>query len=49
MDLAVIDIGPDGPVVREMAEGLDLAGLQAVTEAELRRANDWRRLRAPAV
>ena len=48
-DLAVIDIGPDGPVVREMAEGLDLAGLQAVTEAELRLANDWRRLRAPAV
>jgi 3-oxoacid CoA-transferase B subunit len=48
-DLAVIDIGPEGPVVREMAEGLDLDGLQAVTEAELRLANDWRRLRAPAV
>jgi 3-oxoacid CoA-transferase B subunit len=48
-DLAVIDIGPEGPVVREMVEGLDLAGLQAVTEAELRLANDWQRLRAPAV
>jgi 3-oxoacid CoA-transferase B subunit len=48
-DLAVIDIGPEGPVVREMVEGLDLAGLQAVTEAELRIANDWQRLRAPAV
>jgi 3-oxoadipate CoA-transferase, beta subunit len=48
-DLAVIDVAPDGLVVREMVEGLDLGGLQALTEAELILANDWRKLRPPAV
>ena len=34
-DLAVIDITPQGLLVREMVEGLDLAGLQNHTEAKL--------------
>jgi len=33
--------------VREIVEGLDLAGLQAVTEPRLTLANDWTRLVAP--
>ena len=48
-NLAVIDVTPDGLVVREMVEGLDLAGLQKVTEPKLTLANDWRKLTAPAV
>jgi 3-oxoadipate CoA-transferase, beta subunit len=46
-NLAVLDITPDGVVVREMVEGLDLGGLQECTEAMLRLANDWKRLEAP--
>lgn len=46
-NLAVLDITADGVVVREMVEGLDLAGLQERTEARLRLANDWKRLEAP--
>jgi 3-oxoadipate CoA-transferase beta subunit len=34
-NLAVLDVGEDGLVVREMVEGLDLARLQALTEARL--------------
>lgn len=45
-NLAVLDITADGVVVREMVEGLDLAGLQERTEARLRLANDWKRLEA---
>ena len=37
-DLAVIDVGAAGLVVREMAEGLDLATLQSLTGAPLRAA-----------
>ncbi|MGH7000049.1 MAG: 3-oxoacid CoA-transferase subunit B [Stellaceae bacterium] len=48
-NLAVIDVTPDGLVVREMVEGLDLAGLQKVTEPTLTLANDWKKLTAPAV
>jgi len=48
-NLAVIDVTPDGLVVREMAEGLDLAGLQEVTDPPIRLANDWRPLAAPQV
>jgi len=48
-NLAVLDITGEGVVVREMVEGLDLAGLQAVTEPKLALANDWTRLVAPAV
>jgi 3-oxoadipate CoA-transferase, beta subunit len=48
-NLAVLDVTPDGIVVREMVEGLDLPGLQKLTEAELALANDWRRIDAPAL
>ncbi|HEV2160976.1 MAG TPA: 3-oxoacid CoA-transferase subunit B [Stellaceae bacterium] len=48
-NLAVIDVTPDGLAVREMVEGLDLAGLQKVTEPKLTLANDWKKLTAPAV
>jgi 3-oxoadipate CoA-transferase beta subunit len=48
-DLAVIDVTPEGLVVREMVEDMDLAALQAKTEAPIRLAPDMRLLRAPAV
>jgi 3-oxoadipate CoA-transferase, beta subunit len=48
-NLAVLDVGSDGIVVREMVEGLDFAGLQERTEATLTLANDWRRIDAPEV
>ncbi|HUC66981.1 MAG TPA: 3-oxoacid CoA-transferase subunit B [Stellaceae bacterium] len=48
-NLAVLDVTREGIVVREMVEGLDLAGLQERTEAALTLANDWKRLTAPAV
>jgi 3-oxoadipate CoA-transferase beta subunit len=48
-NLAVIDVTPDGLVIREMVAGLDLADLQELTEPPVRLANDWRPLAAPAV
>lgn len=48
-NLAVIDVTRDGLVVREMVEGLDLAGLQKLTEPTLTLANDWKKLTAPAI
>jgi 3-oxoadipate CoA-transferase, beta subunit len=48
-NLAVLDVTKEGVIVREMVEGLDLAGLQKLTEAELVLANDWKRLDAPEV
>jgi 3-oxoadipate CoA-transferase, beta subunit len=48
-DLAVIDVAPEGLVVREMVEDIDLPALQAKTEAALRPAPDLRPLRVPAV
>lgn len=48
-NLAVIEVTPDGLVVREMIDGLDLAGLQKLTEPTLTLANDWKKLTAPAV
>ena len=48
-NLAVIDVTPDGLVVREMVEGMDLAGLQKLTEPKLSLANDWKKLSAPPV
>ena len=48
-DLAVIDVTPEGLVVREIAEDLDFTALQSKTEAALRPAPDLRPLRAPAV
>jgi len=47
-NLAVIDVTPDGLLVREVVPGLDFAELQAKTEAKLTLANDWRKLEAPA-
>lgn len=48
-NLAVLDITPEGVVVREIIEGLDLPQLQELTEAKLTLANDWRRVEAPEV
>src|SRR5882672_11476465 len=48
-DLAVIDVTPEGLVVREMVEDIDFPTLQARTEAELRAAPDLHPLRAPPV
>jgi 3-oxoacid CoA-transferase B subunit len=45
-NLAVIDV-EDGLVVREMAKGLDAAGLAAVTGAPFRLADDWRVMQTP--
>ena len=48
-NLAVVDVTPEGLVVREMVEGMSLATLQEATEPPLALANDWRPLAAPAV
>jgi 3-oxoadipate CoA-transferase, beta subunit len=48
-NLAVIDVTKDGLVVREMVEGLDLAGLQKLTEPKLTLANGWKKLNAPVI
>jgi len=47
-NLAVLDVTPDGLVVRELVEGLGFEALQARTEAQLVLANDWQTLKAPA-
>jgi len=44
-NLAVIDVTPEGLLVREMVDGLDLDGLQGLTESRLRLANDWQPLK----
>ena len=44
--LAVIDVTPAGLVVTEIVPGLDLAGLQAVTEAPLHAAQSIRQIAA---
>jgi 3-oxoadipate CoA-transferase beta subunit len=46
-NLAVLDVTPDGLVVRELVEGLAFEALQARTEASLVLANDWQTLKAP--
>jgi 3-oxoadipate CoA-transferase beta subunit len=48
-NLAVLDVTPEGLVVREMVEGLDLDRLQALTEPALRLANDWKPITVPPV
>jgi 3-oxoadipate CoA-transferase, beta subunit len=48
-DLAVMDVTPEGLIVRELVEDLDFPSLEAKTEAALRPAPDLRPLRAPAV
>jgi len=47
-DLALIDVTPEGLVLREFAPGLDPAAVQAVTEAPLRVAPDCREMNVPA-
>jgi 3-oxoadipate CoA-transferase beta subunit len=47
--LAVIDVTPQGLVVRETVPDLDFEQLQAVTEAKLYISSDWRILEAPAL
>ena len=48
-NLAVLEIGPEGVLVREMVDGLGLAELQAKTEPKLRLADDWKTIAAPPV
>ncbi len=48
-NLAVLDVTREGIIVREMVDGLDLAKLQALTEAKLTLANDWKKIDAPDV
>ena len=48
-ELAVIDIRPEGCLVREKVEGIDFDTLQERTGAKPRLANDWRPLEAPDV
>lgn len=48
-NLAVMDVTEAGLVVHEIVRGLDLAGLQRVTEAPLALAPEWRVLEAPTV
>jgi 3-oxoadipate CoA-transferase, beta subunit len=48
-NLAVLDVTPDGIVVREMVDGIDLDALQKLTEPTLSLANDWKKLTAPAL
>lgn len=48
-NLAVIDVTPEGLVVREMVPGMDLARLQALTEPKLTLAQDWQEIRAPVI
>ncbi len=48
-NLAVIDVTPQGLVVRETIPDLDFAQLQAATEARLTLSPDWRVLEAPAL
>ncbi len=47
-DIAVIDVTPDGLVLREMAQGQDAAAIQARTGAPLRAAKDCREMDVPA-
>ena len=47
-DLALIDVTPDGLVLREVAPGVDPATVQAKTEAPLRIAPDCREMNVPA-
>ncbi len=43
-ELAVIEVSPEGLVLREIAEGLTPEAVQKVTEARLRVAPDWKQM-----
>ncbi|MEO6886163.1 MAG: 3-oxoacid CoA-transferase subunit B [Jatrophihabitantaceae bacterium] len=47
-DLAVIDITPDGLVLRELAPGVSVADVRAATEPTLTEADDLHEMRIPA-
>ncbi len=47
-DIAVIDVEPEGLVLREAARGMDPAAVQAQTGAALRVAGDYREMDVPA-
>ncbi len=47
-DMALIDVTPEGLVLREVAPGLDAKAVQAKTEAPLRVAGDCREMDVPA-
>jgi 3-oxoacid CoA-transferase B subunit len=47
-DMALIDVTPDGLVLREFAPGLDPTSVQKYTEASLRVASDCKEMRVPA-
>lgn len=47
-DMAMIDVTPEGLVLREIAPGLDPAAVQAKTEAPLHVAPDCREMQMPA-
>ncbi len=47
-DMAVIDVTPDGLVLREFAPGLTAAAVQSITEAPLRVAPGCREMSVPA-
>jgi len=47
-NLAVIDVLPEGLIVREIIDGLSFEELQRKTEAPLKLANDWGPLAARA-
>jgi 3-oxoadipate CoA-transferase, beta subunit len=48
-DLAVIDVTPDGLLVREIVDGVDFPALQAKTEARLHPDPNLHPLQAPPV
>ena len=48
-NLAVVDVAPEGLLVRELLEGMQLSDLQDLTEPRLTIAKDWRRLSCPQV
>src|ERR1700728_3886614 len=47
-DMAVVDVTPEGLVLREFAPGLDPQAVQARTDAQLRVAPDCREMNLPA-
>lgn len=48
-DLAVVDVGADGFIAREVLDGLSAADLATRTGAPITLAADWRPLRAPDI
>lgn len=47
-DMALIDVTPEGLLLREVAPGLSIAAVQSMTEAPLRIASDCGEMKVPA-